>query len=281
MRYLESRLEELESHHHSSSSTASRQFDSHYLSLESIYDRDNEAGRDYDALLRIATAAVGSIYSCSVLRSASRIYYGAKLFYASERPPLKIPLNGIYNEHPPRMASQGSSFRLPRMGSLNIPFNVAKTLFDNYMNNMFPRYPCFMESDLIDQFNQFYPHGSNPEHVSSDTTWFIVCMILAISSLTSKAHDFRKVASLSESLQRDAMRRNSFLAETNLRSLQGLVLLIQMALLLPYTSNLWYLSGEAMRMAIALGLHQEAAAYMHLDHAQINLRRSIFWTVRP
>lgn len=283
MQYLESRLEELKRSPHSHRSADPLPSNSNVATQQQSSDWDIDVSSNVassNAILRIARTAVSPICAASVLQTIPKVYYGAKLFYASERPPLKIPLDGIYNEHPPRTASRGSSFHLPRMGSLKIPFNVAKTLFDNYMFKIFPRYPCFTESDLVGQFHEFYPDGKNPEQVYSDTTWFIVCMTLAISSLASKAQDFKKVASLIESLQRDAMRRSSFLAKTSFRSLQGLILLMQMAVILPYTSNLWYLSGEAMRMAIALGLHQEPEDYLQLGTAQINLRRCIFWTVR-
>lgn len=232
----------------------------------------------YNAVLQVAAEAMGSICTSSLLRNGRGIYYEARLFYSSERPPLKIPVAGVYNEEPPRLASRGSSSRVSEMGAKGIPYRVAKTLFDNYVSKILPRYPCFLKSDLVNQFDLFYM--SNPEEGLSDTTWFIVSLVLAISSLTSKAHDFWKVASLSESLQRDALSRSSFLGVTSIRSLQCSLLLIQMALLLPYTSNLWYMSGEAMRMAIALGLHQESDGCLMLDSVQLNLRRSIFWTVR-
>ncbi len=277
VRYLEDRLAEIENN-----PSRRRQDSPSYSRSVPAYSAHAASGRTenvYYSVLRVANTAVGSICTSSLLQNSPGIHYEGKLFYASERPPLKIPIRGIYNEEPPRMASQGSAFRLPDMGALRIPFKVAKALFDNYISNILPRYPCFAETDLSDQFEQFYPNRNNAEQVSSDTTWFIISMILAISSLTSKAHDFQKVAKLSESLQRDALRRSSFLGETNIRSLQCFLLLIQMALLLPYTCNQWYMSGEAMRMAIALGLNQEAEGYVKLDSVQMNLRRRIFWTV--
>lgn len=167
------------------------------------------------------------------------------------------------------------------VGARGIPLNVATKLFDNYVKNVLPRYPCFLESDLAYQFHAFYQRGENEELILSDSTCFIVSMILAISSLTSKAYDFWKVASLSEALQRDALRHASFLGCTSFRSLQCFTLLIQMALWLPYSANLWYMSGEAMRMAIALGLHQEHLEQSNIDATHRNLRQSLFWTVRP
>ncbi|KAH8889048.1 hypothetical protein GQ53DRAFT_808030 [Thozetella sp. PMI_491] len=276
VRYLEERLAEVEAQRAVGQNDHLREHRSDPSWSEHAAHRD---GNSRAAVLEIASLAMGSVCTSSLLQPDLGIYYEGKLFYTSERPPLKIPVRGIYNEEPPRKASKGSEFRLPDMGALKIPFKVATALFNNYISNVLPRYPCFLESDLLEHFNQFYKDG-NPESVSSDITWFIISMVLAISSLTSKAHDFRKVSSLGESLQRDALRRSSFLGSSNMRSLQCFLLLIQMALLLPYAANLWYMSGEAMRMAIALGLHQEVDGNPEIDSVEVNLRRSVFWTMQ-
>lgn len=244
---------------------------------QSLYDW-TDAANVRNTVLQAAAVAFDSNCTTSLLHNDLGIHYHARLFYASERPPLKIPVRGIYNEEPPRLASRGATFRDLHLGARAIPFNVAEKLFDNYIKNVLPRYPCFLESDLASQFNIFYKEVGSEFILPADTC-FIVSMILAISSLTSKAHDFWKVASLSESLQRDALRHSSFLAFSNFRSLQCLTLLIQMALWLPYTANLWYLSGEAMRIAIALGLHEELQDFSNLEETIANLRRSLFWTV--
>lgn len=278
VQYLESRLA-----HSDKAALAWRPDNEMSTTSGNVSADQNSATEDVCSFaLSVANLAFGSMCTSSVLENNPGIHYDAKLFYASERPPLKIPVKGIYNEEPPRMASRGAAFRLPDLPDMvarGIPFQVAEKLFDNYLKNILPRYPCFSKTDLIGQFNMFYLETNYSEQTVSESTCFIVSMVLAISSLTSKAHDFWKVASLSESLQRDAIRHSSFLGYTNFRSLQCFLLLIQMALLLPYTSNLWYMSGEAMRMAIALGLHQEAPRQSKLETANINLRRSVFWTV--
>lgn len=132
-----------------------------------------------------------------------------------------------------------------------------------------------METDLDQHFDLFYGDNAQP----SNTTIFIVTLILAIGSLTSKRHEFRKIAALTEALHADAMRHIDFLGESSLTSLQCLLLLIQCALLLPHTANLWYLSGEAMRMAISLGLHQEPDGSIFIHPSSIELHRRVFWVV--
>ncbi|KAF2703244.1 hypothetical protein K504DRAFT_181237 [Pleomassaria siparia CBS 279.74] len=277
LQYLQARLAEIESglqHVHSKQNGAVWNATEYTNRIE-----EKPTENAYNYVLSIADMAFGTVCSPNLLSSNPGIHYDAKLFYGSERPPLKIPVKGIYNEEPPRMASRGATFRLPELPHMvarGIPLHVAQRLFDNYLKNILPRYPCFLQSDLVGQFNTFFLEIGQEV---SESNCFVVSMVLAISSLTSKAHDFWKVASLSESLQRDALRHSSFLGLSSFRSLQCVLLLIQMALLLPYTSNLWYLSGEAMRMAISLGLHQELRGNPKLDISKSNLRRSVFWTV--
>ena len=278
MQYFESRLADL----HQGASLAV-----HDVESRSKLSDPNNSGQEsndfatYRVVVSAAKLAFASSSTSSVLHRSLGIHYEAKLFYPSERPPLKIPVNGIYNEKSPRTASRGAAFRLPDLPATvarSIPLHVARKLFSNYLKSILPTNPCFLDDDLVHQFDCFYLEGHDREEIP-ESTCFIVSMVMAISCLTSKSHDFWKVASLSESLQRDALRHSAFLARADFRSLQCIILLIQMALLLPYTANLWYLSGESMRIAISLGLNQEHSGPSELDARIANLRRSVFWSI--
>ncbi|KAJ4293363.1 hypothetical protein N0V90_008645 [Kalmusia sp. IMI 367209] len=236
-----------------------------------------EAYAVYRAVLQAAAVAVTSTQTALVLRNSPGIHYHARLFYSSERPPLKIPVRGVYVEEPPRTAGRAAVPRPLHVGARGIPFTVAAKLFDNYIKNVLPRHPCFLASDLSHQFNLFYQETGEP--VLTDETIFVVSMVLAVSALTSRTREFSKVAALSESLQRSALRHATFLSRNSFRSLQCFTLLIQMALWLPYSANQWYMSGEAMRMAIALGLHEEAQDNPNIDAVGLSLRRNTFWTI--
>ncbi|KAF7563755.1 hypothetical protein G7046_g379 [Stylonectria norvegica] len=227
-------------------------------------------------IIKIASISIGNRSTPSLLRGHHGLHYQAKLFYPSERPPLKIPVRGIYYEKRQATAGHGYAAHFSHFNALQIPRDVARRLFDNYTENILPRYPCFASLDLEELFNQTY-HEDLENGERPDVPMFFITMILAVSSLTSKRHDFRKVAALSESLHLDAMRRVTFLSDATLRSLQGLLLLMQLALLLPDTGNLWYMTGEAMRMAIGLGLHQEPDQALTADPAHAELRRCLFW----
>jgi hypothetical protein len=231
-------------------------------------------------LCQVAAPSIGSLNISPVIHNSPDVHYHARLFYSSERPPLKIPINGVYLEEPPRMASRGAKFRSQQSAARAIPSRVATRLFENYCKNVLPIYPCFSESDLYNQLQSFYAVDSVPDSEDMDDSCFIVSMILAISSLNTRSTDHRRVASLTEALQRDALKHATSLGSTTLRSLQCLTLLIQMALWVPYTANLWYLSGEMMRMAIALGLHQENGSASVLDSQEQKFRQELFWTVQ-
>lgn len=229
----------------------------------------------------LAVQAVSSAMQCSFTTSCVRSHLGltyeAKLFYPSERPPLKIAVRGNYNEHPPRRGfdSQFATIDAPR-----VPREIARHIFENYVRKLLPRYPCFTDSELWYNFSQVYDSQTGSGANMPDISRFVVSIVLAISCLTSKGQDFSRVVSLCESLQRDAMRVRAFLGETSMKSLQCFLLIMQLGLLLPYTSNLWYTSGEAVRIAIGLGLHQELNGLVDSDPREVNLRRLIFWTVR-
>lgn len=232
----------------------------------------------HEEMLDIVATSITNHLTTNLFYSHSVLQHRAKLFYPSERPPLKIPIQGVYYDAHPRSAGQEYATQFSHFNAGKMPLDVARRLFENYKDNILPRFPCFVEADLTHQFSQFY-HDFADDQARSNTTHFVITVILAISSLSSKRHDFRKVAALTESLHADAMRHMGFLSDASITSLQCLLLLIQLALLFPHTGNLWYLSGEAMRMAVGLGLHQELDSTMVSSSIHVELRRRIFWVV--
>ncbi|KAI5922374.1 hypothetical protein F4810DRAFT_674693 [Camillea tinctor] len=215
----------------------------------------------------------------TLLRGSSKLYHSAKLFYPSERPPLKLAVGGAYYEGPPTRASQKTTLQPSDANVLRIPLPIAKRLLSNYIERILPIYPCFSSNDLEEHFQRVYLTDSreSPDHLGLSR--FIVFMVLSISSLSSKAQDFIKVASLSEILQEDALLHSPVLLEANISSLQCLALLIQHALMLPYAANLWYLTGESMRIAVSLGLHQERGPALVDSLPHVDLGQRVFWTL--
>lgn len=230
------------------------------------------------------------------LTTPGPLQHRAKLFYSCERQPLKIPVRGIYHDAPGRPRSAGAQYaaQFATFHALKTPPQVARRLLDNYVENILPRLPFWEGPELRELFARFYerrPSNAQPPPTGENTDadadaenallpGFVGPMILAISSLTSRSQDFQKVAALSESLQKDAMRHaDDLLKTTSLTALRCILMLVQLALLLPYSSNQWYLTGEAMRMAVSLGLHEEPELAVVGGPAQAEQRRKLFWAV--
>ncbi|UPL02929.1 hypothetical protein LCI18_013863 [Fusarium solani-melongenae] len=228
--------------------------------------------------LEMATLSITAHMTPDLFDLDVKIQHRAKLFYPSERPPLKIPVRGFYFHDQTRSAGRAYASQFSHFKATKIPLHVARRLFKNYKDEILPRFPCFMEEDLDNYFESFYSHCTLGQQQTTMPS-FIVPMILAISSLTSNSHDFPKVAALSESLHADALENAQLLKTSSVASLQCLVLLIQLGLLLPHTANCWFITGEAMRMAVSLGLHQEPDPAIIPDSAHAELRRRIFWTI--
>lgn len=242
--------------------------------MPSDYSSDSRQLSSY--VIRRGTLALRCRHTTSLLNGHCTIHYRNRLFYGSERPPLKIYV-GVHQEDPYQIPNCLLKPVVPNSEPLKVPVDVATLLLNVYIENILPRYPCFIEADLRNHFYAVYQGQNSDGTKPSDSSRFIIAMVLAISSLTSKAYDFRKVAFLSQSLHRDALQHSSFLHKTSVRTLQCFFLLIQLALLLPHTGNLWYMTGEAMRMVVSLGLHVENQQLV--DSRLADLRRRLFWTV--
>ena len=210
----------------------------------------------YTRALQAISISIRSLHTTSCVGSHPGLLHESKLFYPTERPPVKVPVHGIYYEYLGKRAGYGNESQFPGIDPLRIPFEVVRHIFDNYVTTILPRYPCFDSNELWYHFGQVYSKQQTDDLSSSDVSRFIVSMVLAISCLTSRREDFARVASMSEALHRDAMNHWTFLKHSNLRSLQGLLLLIQ------------------------LGLHQEVDPIQGLTPQCISLRRQIFWMVQ-
>ncbi|UQC89963.1 uncharacterized protein CLUP02_15494 [Colletotrichum lupini] len=241
-----------------------------------------EADVAHDVAAQVASISITNNLSLSLFQGSAILPHKSKLFYPSERPPLKIPIRGIYHEVNPRTAGEAYASQFSSFNSQHVPLNVMERLFRNYTEEILPRFPCFSEAELAYHFNHTCINSAKPglSRVQDALSRFVISMTMAISALNSKNQDFRKVAALSEALHADAMKYvDDLLHECSISALQCLILLIQLALLLSQTSNLWYLTGDAMRMAVSLGLHQEPEPRIFRDRAHAEQRRRIFWVV--
>jgi Fungal specific transcription factor domain len=275
LQYLEKRLAEIEQDQRVRTGPHAIQIDTERTALKT----SNVSRHIYAQALQRISISIRSLYTTSCVCSHPGLLHESKLFYPTERPPHKVPVHGLYYEHLGKRAGHDNESQFLVIDALRIPFEVARHIFDNYVNTILPRYPCFTSSELWHHFGQVYSKQGANDPSLPDVSRFIVSMVLAVSCLTSRCEDFSRVASMSESLYRDAMRHWTFLKQSNIKSLQGLLLLIQIGFSLPYINNVYYLGSEAVRMAVGLGLHQEGDPTQGLTSQDLSLRRRIFWMV--
>jgi hypothetical protein len=163
-----------------------------------------------------------------------------------------------------------------------LPEEVAEKLVGVYVERILPQYPLFSKQEIIDIFQRYRQYdGGAVETVTADEH-FIVSMILAIASLSSRARDYRKLVSLAESLRRDAFSRLDFGLRCNqatTTTMKQLLLLAQYGCLLPSSTNLWQVVGDATTIALELGLHQEVPWESGMDEAATESRRRLYWAV--
>jgi hypothetical protein len=227
---------------------------------------------------KVASAAAftsGFGIPSSVLADLEGIPYKDALLLDSELP-LPLSVDQIKSNPLPHHLHGSDSSIQHRPEPLIPSLDMAKTLFEIYVANILPQNPCFFEDDIRSHFNLvYYQPGTMPPDISV----FMISMVLAISTMTSKAYDQQKILSLGESLHQQALRHSRFLSLPTIRSLQGILLLLQFAELLPYTGNLWHLAGEAVSLTTELGLHQDPHESEGFDFKTLDLRRRLFWTV--
>lgn len=69
------------------------------------------------------------------------------------------------------------------------------------------------------------------------------------------------------------------ISPANINGVQATLLLAQYSMLEPQHFNSWYLIGIASRVLVDIGLHNEPQKVLGLKHAELDLRRKIFYCV--
>lgn len=196
-------------------------------------------------------------------------YY--RVFFLSAELPFPLGFQKQRQVNMPRSHDGASLTQLPE--------EVADKLMAVYVDRILPQYPLFLKHEMCDMFQRFKAPG---RLLVTPDEQFTVSMILAIAVLSSRAKEYQKLVSVAESLRRDAFSCLDFGRSVNkatMNTIQHLVLLAQYGSLLPSSTNLWQVCGDAMRIALELGLHQEVPAESGMDEADTLSRKRIFWTV--
>lgn len=165
-----------------------------------------------------------------------------------------------------------------KLAALAVPATVARTLFDVYITRLLSLHPIFQPAELEDVFSRAYLQDEQQplRNADSQRDLFITSVVFANSGSAYQPYDLGRNRSFYASLLSDAQSMLSCIQRTSLESLQCLLLLAQHALLNPQSGSLYNLAGDAMKMAIALGLHQEPIC---LDSSECEVRRRLFWVV--
>ncbi|KAF2099335.1 hypothetical protein NA57DRAFT_74836 [Rhizodiscina lignyota] len=178
---------------------------------------------------------------------------------------------------PPRPAvlptvDRNRSSHTPRTSLDDIPPSVAEILLDIYVEKILPHNAIFLEDEVRELYRRVCVDISAQQRDARDL--FMILMVFAISTMCSKCDDFRRPASLAESLHAEAVHYfDCTISSTT--SLQCLLLAIQLAYVLPDTGNMVSLVAEAMRMAAELRLHTDPSDGHGRHDAE--KRQRLFW----
>lgn len=160
---------------------------------------------------------------------------------------------------------------------IQLPEEVSDKLMTVYIERILSQYPLFLEDEMRDMYHRFKQSNS----VTRDER-FAILMALALATLSSRANDYRKLVSTAEVLRREAFSCVEFdrsCSKVSISTIQKLLLLAQYGYLLPWTTNLWHVVGDAMRIALALGLHETAPTACDIATEAVEFRHRLFLVV--
>jgi hypothetical protein len=240
----------------------------------SLFSVETESEDHFKIAYKLAAiTAKESAPACSLRNRPRHVLPYHKAFFMNAELPFPLAFGSHRTIDVPN-SSNGSSFT-------QLPDEVADKLMAVYLNRISSQYPIFSREDVNDIFQRFKLSSSDPQMVTPDER-FVIWIIMAIAVLSSTADDYRKLASVAESLRRNAFNHFDLGLRTNhgtTTTIRQLLLLLQYGFLLPSSTNLWQVAGDAMRIAVGLGLHQDTPAESGFDEETVQSRKKLFWTV--
>lgn len=241
---------------------------------QSLFSVETESEDHLKSAYKLAAiTAKESALACSLWNRPRHVLPYHKAFFMNAELPFPLAFGSHRTIDVPN-PSNGSSFT-------QLPDEVADKLMAVYLNRISPQYPIFSREDVDDIFQRFKLSANDPQMVTPDER-FIIWIIMAIAVLSSTADDYRKLASVAESLRRNAFSHFEFGLRSNhgtTTTIRQLLLLLQYGFLLPSSTNLWQVAGDAMRIAVGLGLHEDTPAESGFDEETAHSRKKLFWTV--
>jgi hypothetical protein len=157
----------------------------------------------------------------------------------------------------------------------------------NYTSIHLPQYPCILQPWLHDVLQRILQEkagdtdsvlsrGISPESKLGHFEYFVVFIILAISSLTLTWRAESKARAASDSICVSALNHLPRMMEVDeIQTLQVSLLLAHYAHMNPEKADNWVCISNAVRIVLDLGMHRQPTQM--LDRAQAQLRRQLFW----
>ena len=154
---------------------------------------------------------------------------------------------------------------------------LAKVLVDLYILKVQPMYPALHEPTLEADIEAVY----NEDMQSSAYQNFVARMVISISLQKMDT----QYAGLADSFYLAALKYlEPCVRPMDLRTLQCFALMAEYSLLTPTRTAIYYVVGIAVRLAQALGLHEEktitrGAHGERADPLEIDMRRRLYWCI--
>lgn len=152
---------------------------------------------------------------------------------------------------------------------------VSHSIVQYFMDNIYPLFPCFLETALFTILDDVYQQD---ERVIRDSDYWLLYMVLAIGSTaqSQRVHDehyANGVAFVSQALHY----ADQALAPGYVTQIQSLLLLAQYSMLDPAHFDTWHLIGFTARAIVDLGFHQDPPVSSSSDKTALDMRRKIFY----
>jgi hypothetical protein len=154
---------------------------------------------------------------------------------------------------------------------------LAKVLVDLYILKVQPMYPALHEPTLEADIEAVY----NDDMESSPYQNFVARMVISISLQKMDT----QYAGLADSFYLAALKYlEPCVRPMDLRTLQCFALMAEYSLLTPTRTAIYYVVGIAVRLAQALGLHEEKTITRgtngeRADPLEIDMRRRLYWCI--
>ena len=159
--------------------------------------------------------------------------------------------------------------------------SLTDLLVQLYKLKVQPMYPALHEPTLDRDIDAVYARGANGQPPATDYQHFLCRMVVAISLQKMDT----QYAGLADSYYLAALQYlERVVKPMDLKTLQCFALMGEYSLLTPTRTAIYYIIGLAVRLAQALGLHEEKTitrgrAGGPISALELDMRRRIFWCI--